>query len=174
MSFQALNYPTQQRQIQTQMASSSSAKRKFEDESEQFLKVKKLHFFDDEPRQKHQLMQHLMHVTTHASFNYTPSPNAIANFANQSMGTNPALFGMITPPAEHLQQLQSQEEHDISMMEEDYTDEDESLQTPSYMNNYNSCMATDVEEDIDDGYIGQLEGGWSEMFSFMDYPHYNN
>ncbi|CEP09338.1 hypothetical protein [Parasitella parasitica] len=172
MPMSNIAFKAQQQQTQTQIAGSSSTKRKFEDESNQYVQVKKKHFYGDESRQKDQLLQHMVPVTTHASMHYTPSPNAVGDFANHNTRTSLTTFGMITPPAERQHQLQPQEEHDISMMDEEYTDEDETLQTPSYMNGYSSYMITDAEEDSDSGYIGQLEGGWSEMFSEMDYPYY--
>lgn len=52
-----------------------------------------------------------------------------------------------------------------TVMEDDYTDEDEVLQTPSSM----SCsefIPHDVGQDLDQGgYTGSLELGWSEMYN---------
>lgn len=113
-----------------------------------------------------------MPAITYASPDYKPSSNAISNFANQNMPSNSELFGMIIPPTEQqqFQQQQQEEANSDMMMEDDYTDEDESLQTPSYMNCYSSYIPTDVGEDLEDGgYTGQLERGWSEMFSEMNY-----
>jgi hypothetical protein len=54
----------------------------------------------------------------------------------------------------------------VEMMDYDLTDEDESLQTPSSMNDF-----TVIEEDESD-FIGDLEKGWIEMFSESYYPYY--
>jgi len=89
------------------------------------------------------------------------------------MVTTPsALCGMITPPAEQqqlpLQTQQVEGNADVMMVDDDYTDEDESLQTPSYMNCYSSYITTDIGDDLESGgYTGQLERGWSEMFNEM-------
>lgn len=54
---------------------------------------------------------------------------------------------------------------DIMMTEEDFTDEDEVLQTPSYMSSYSTYMIQDVGQDLDKGgYTGSLELGWNEMY----------
>ncbi|GAN07954.1 hypothetical protein MAM1_0183d07459 [Mucor ambiguus] len=166
-----------------QAVHNSSTKRKLEDDgSEQFVKAKRLHFLENKPCQliqkeieeKNRLLQQLMPTITYASPDYRPSTNAIANFANSNMDTAPAAScGMITPPAELQQlQLQTQQAHsnaDVMMVDDDYTDEDESLQTPSYMNCYSSYIATDIGDDLEDGgYTGQLERGWSEMFNELN------
>lgn len=183
-NFQALDYASQQQHMPAQAVHGSSTKRKFEDDaSEQYVKAKRLHFLENKPCQlikeeleeKHQLLQQLMPAITYASPDYKPSPNAIANFANSSMDTTPTgSCGMITPPSEQQQQLPLQTQHtesnaDVMMVDDDYTDEDESLQTPSYMNCYNSYITTDVGDDLESGgYTGQLERGWSEMFNEMN------
>ncbi|KAL7320413.1 hypothetical protein PS15m_000305 [Mucor circinelloides] len=183
-NFQALNYASaQQQQMPAQTANSSSTKRKFEvDSSEQFVKAKRLHFLEnktsqlikEEIEEKDELLQQLMPAITYASPDYKPSPNAIANFANSSMDiTSPASFGMITPPTEQqplpLQMQETVNNADVVMVDDDYTDEDESLQTPSYMNCYSSYITTDIGEDVENGgYTGQLERGWSEMFNEMN------
>lgn len=124
--------------------------------------------------EKTQLLQQLMPAITYASPDYKPSPNAIANFANSSRETTPSpTCGMITPPAEQqqllLQTQQVESNADVMMVDDDYTDEDESLQTPSYMNCYSSYIATDIGDDLENGgYTGQLERGWSEMFNEMN------
>ncbi|KAL9559391.1 hypothetical protein MBANPS3_000466 [Mucor bainieri] len=184
-NFQALNHASaQQQQMPTQTVHGSATKRKFEDDaSEQFVKAKRLHFLENKPCQliqeeieeKNQLLQQLMPAITYASPDYKPSPNAIANFANSSMDVTPSAScgGMITPPAEQ-QQLPSQTQQvqshaDVMMVDDDYTDEDESLQTPSYMNCYSSYITTDIGDDLENGgYTGQLERGWSEMFNELN------
>ncbi|KAI8889846.1 hypothetical protein K501DRAFT_282153 [Backusella circina FSU 941] len=57
----------------------------------------------------------------------------------------------------------------VDMMDYDLTDEDESLQTPSSMNDF-----TVIQEEEEDGnaFIGDLERGWVEMFSESYYPDY--
>ncbi|KAG2200270.1 hypothetical protein INT46_000464 [Mucor plumbeus] len=172
-------FKAQQQQMPIQTVNISSIKRKFEDDSEQFVKAKRLNFLKnkkcqlikEEIEEKNQLLLQLMPAITYASPDYKPSSNAISNFANQNMHSNSVLFGTITPPTEQ-QQFQQQQQEEVSndmIMEDDYTDEDESLQTPSYMNHYSSYISTDVGEDVEDGgYTGQLERGWSEMFNEMN------
>lgn len=86
-------------------------------------------------------------VTTKGTFQL--SPNATANRANV------VVLPPSTPP-----------EDDIVMMEDEYTDEDEVLATPSAT--AVRYIAYDVGDDLDEGgYIGSLERGWSEMFNEM-------
>lgn len=147
------------------------------------MRAKRLHFLENKPCQliqeeieeKNQLLHQLMPAITYASPDYKPSPNATANFANSSMDASPSgSCGMITPPSEQQQQLPLQMQHmetnaDVMMVDDDYTDEDESLQTPSYMNCYHSYITTAIGDDLEDGgYTGQLERGWSEMFNEMN------
>lgn len=86
-------------------------------------------------------------ATTKGSFQL--SSNATANRANV------VVLPPSTPP-----------EDDIVMMEDEYTDEDEVLATPSAT--AVRYIAYDVGDDLDEGgFIGSLERGWSEMFNEM-------
>lgn len=50
------------------------------------------------------------------------------------------------------------------MIDDDLTDEEESLKTPCNTNY--DYIPTDLGENVDDGgYSGQLESGWSDMYN---------
>lgn len=90
---------------------------------------------------------------TYASPDYKPnfklSANATANRANITEERTPS------PMVQ-----------DIVMMEEDLTDEDEVLPTPSDVSSCsNNYLTQDVGLDLDEGgYTGSLELGWNEMY----------
>lgn len=90
---------------------------------------------------------------TYSSPDYKPnfrlSANATANMANITSINTPSTMV-----------------EDTMMMEENFTDEDEVLQTPCYMTSFSDYMSHNIRPDLDQGgYTGSLELGWNEMYN---------
>ncbi|KAI7903987.1 uncharacterized protein BX663DRAFT_505998 [Cokeromyces recurvatus] len=164
MNFQSIDYLQQTtQQMQTGILSKSihSTKRKLEeDTNEESINLKRPHLMNHslsllqkEDSKDFRKQQYMTSISDYKS-NTIVDNNATLSLTTTTTAT---AFDAITPPAD-----------DIMMIEDDYTDEDELLQTPSYMNSYFNYIPVDTEDDLENGgFTGQLELGWSEMYYDM-------